>query len=700
MGIMNSIRRTVLLFFLLMCLGAVAVVYRIVDLQYVSGERWGQQAQQNAIRYAPVEATRGNVLSDNGNMLATSLPYYKVAIDPTVCPDSLFNKGIDSLSMLLSRQFGHKKPAAVKAQLRKARKERKQYVMLSHKAISHQEKRRMERWPIFRLGKRKGGVMFEKQERRFMPYGDLARRTIGFLSHTEQDSVMAGRGVEFAFNRELAGKEGRALFRRMSGNQWKLMDEEGEVNSENGMDVQTTLNVELQQHTTEVLRQGLVKAQADHGCAILMEVATGEIKAIANLKRTADGQYMERYNYALQGLVEPGSTLKLASMMAVLEYDKTLKPTDTVSTGNGKYAFYNDCVMTDAYAAGFGKISVQQVMEKSSNIGISKLVFGAFRHEPRKFIEYLQRFHLKSPLGFQIPGEGAPHIGSPGDMSWSGCSLPWMSIGYELKLTPLQLLAFYNGVANNGRMLEPLIVKRVLKGHKVVQEFQAKVLVPQLCSERTLGYVRTMLEGVVERGTARSIADSTYRIAGKTGTAQKVKVGQYTRSYYTSFAGYFPADNPKYSCIVAVDEPVGDDAYGGRICAPIFKEISDKVYQLMARQALQAQRTVSDIRPPLMAAATPDLQVLQQQLGLQWEDLPESPWARTLPGKGLLRWGAQQWEGRSLPDTRGLPLRDALFLLERLGLKVQAQGRGKVLQQSIAPGTQVSQGTHIALTLG
>ncbi|RZK97672.1 MAG: cell division protein, partial [Pedobacter sp.] len=341
-----------------------------------------------------------------------------------------------------------------------------------------------------------------------------------------------------------------ALFQRLPGGNWKPVHNDAEVRPKQGIDIQTTIDINLQDVAESSLLNHLTMHDADKGCVILMEVATGEIKAMANLGKLQAGGYTEIYNYAVgnEGLTEPGSTFKLASMIALFE-DSNLQLTDTVQTGNGVYEFY-DRKMTDAKPGGYGKITVQDVFEKSSNIGVSRLVTEHFGIKPQKFVDYISNMGLASPVDFQMQGEAKPFISKPSDKLWSGVSLPWMSIGYELKVAPIHTLTLYNAIANNGTMIQPIIVKEARIADHIIERYETKVLKDRICTEQTVEKVKKMLEGVVERGTAKNISNAIYSIAGKTGTAQKIVNKQYTKSYYTSFVGYFPADKPKYSCIV------------------------------------------------------------------------------------------------------------------------------------------------------
>ncbi len=430
--------------------------------------------------------------------------------------------------------------------------------------------------------------------------------------------------------------------------------------------------------------------------------ATGEIKAIANLGRVDSLRYVEKYNYIVgsEGLTEPGSTLKLASMMALFE-GTSVKPTDSVETGNGKYKFY-ESTMTDVKYGGYGTITVQEAFEKSSNIGISKLVNQHFGTDPQKFINYLYDYGLGTALKFQIKGAAHPYIKDRSDPTWSGTTLPWMSIGYELKVSPLNILTFYNAVANDGKMIEPMLVKKILRGNNLVKEFQPRVLSQKICSDKTLKYVQDMLEGVVERGTAKGIRDDDYKIAGKTGTAQKLVNKEYSQTYYSSFVGYFPADKPKYTCIVVIDNPKGVNQYGGEVAAPVFKEIADKIYvrDFEIHEPIPQVKADSTIFPVIRSGYFHDLDMICDRLGINTVvDKSIEDWVTTTTHTAKVEWVNNDIKKGTIPNVVGMTLRDAMYLLESNHFEVRYEGVGRVVEQSIPAGRSAERNTVITLKL-
>lgn len=683
--------------FLFVVLFGGAVIGRIVYLQYTENGKWSQMAAEMDLQYRTVKATRGNIYSDNGSLLATSLPFYRVAYDPLIAPKNLYKKGIDSLAMLLSRHFGDYSTSYYKRKINNARLAKKQYIVLNRKLVKYQDKKKMMQWPIFRDGRLKGGVIFEKVDTRVRPFSYLGYRTIGFINANQ-----VGAGLEYSFNDKLAGRDGRALYQKMAGGKWRPLFDETEVRPVEGLDIETTINVNLQDVTESALLRALIDHDAEYGSAVVMEVQTGEIKAMSNLTRhTGSGSYREIYNYAVQGLTEPGSTFKLASMIALFE-DTYLSLDDSIDTGDGAYKFYNS-VMRDHKPGGYGRISVRQAFEYSSNIGVSKMIYARFGDNPGRFVQYLKEMGLTQPLGFQMIGEGNPKIKTPDDPSWSGITLPWMSIGYEVELTPLQLLAFYNAVANDGKLIRPLIVKEVRRADKVVETYKTEVLNPGICSRKTLKKIRTLLEGVVREGTARNIQNPYYSIAGKTGTTQKIKNGRYTRKYYTSFVGYFPADKPKYSCIVVIDEPKGFRQYGSNVSAPVFKEIADMIFaqDLDLHPPFEAKAANSEgVYPVIRAGNIKDLNVICRELGIPTEARTTDEWVRAKGKENAVLWTTDEIAPGVIPNVMGMTLRDAIFLLENLGLQVQHSGHGRVISQSSTPGAKATKGNKIKLKLG
>ena len=698
MNIKKDILLRVRIAFLVAIVFVLAVVYRMIDIQMINGDQWRAQAKAKSLDYQKVKATRGSIYADGNDLLATSLPFYKLAFDPSLVDEKIFTSKLDSLSHLLSAFFRDHSSDYYQKKISEARQAKKEYLVLNNDLLDYQEKEEVAQWPIFRLGQMKGGVIFEKIDERHNPFQKLAERTIGHLNENDAGNF----GIEKSFDNYLAGKDGEGLFQRVAGNNWKPLNASSDVKPINGYDVHTTIDVNLNDVAQSALLRAVTKYDAVYGTVVLMEVKTGEIKAISNLKRTKNGTYAESLNYAVAENNDPGSTFKLASMLALLEAGK-VELTDSVDTGEGAVKF-SDRTMRDHKNGGYGKLTVEDVFVKSSNVGTAMLVNEHFGANPQEYIDIIKNTGFGKPLDFQLMGEGVPYIKDADDKSWSNVSLPWMSVGYETQLTPLQTLTLYNAVANNGKMIQPILVKSIQRADKAIETFKAKVLNKKIASDKTLAELRQMLEGVVERGTARNIKNDIYKIAGKTGTAQKLINGRYTwQKYYASFAGYFPAEEPLYSCIVIIDSPDGYNRFGGDVAAPVFKEIADMIYakNLEIHDSFEPSLLASEGKFPVIRAGKFDeLNELCNQLGISNHFDGQAEWVRSTVSNNAIIWKENYNEENLVPDVKGMSLRDAIYILENIGLKVSVTGTGRVRKQSVVPGRRLSQGSRIRIELG
>ncbi|MEQ9414241.1 MAG: penicillin-binding protein 2, partial [Cyclobacteriaceae bacterium] len=521
MNIKRSILIRVRIAFLFVLLFGIAVVVKISHIQFVEGEEWTTLSEQITFDYKKVKATRGNIYSDNGSLLATDLPFYKVALDPRLAKDNIFKGGIDSLSMLLARYYKDKSATEYKRMIQDARAANRQYIVLNRKQINYQTKKIMSEWPIFRNGRYGGGVIFEKIDVRYRPFSNLSRRTVGFVNENGK-----GAGLEYSFNEALGGQDGEALFQKIAGSTWKPVYDVNNIKSKDGLDIQTTIDINLQDVAETSLHRAMEQHDADAGTVVVMEVSTGHIKAISNLTREGN-RYNEIFNHAVGGLFEPGSTFKLVTMMALLE-DSNIKLTDSIDTGKGEFTFYKNTVR-DHHDGGYGKLTIRDAFVLSSNVAMAKLLDNNFGLKPDKFVDLVDELRLSKPLGLQIKGEGYPKIFRPGSKGWSGITLPWMAYGYGFEVTPLHTLTLYNAIANNGRMIKPIFVTAISKADQVKKEFETETLNSKICSTSTLNKLRLLLEGVVEEGTASNLKNAHYKIAGKTGTAQILENGRYTK---------------------------------------------------------------------------------------------------------------------------------------------------------------------------
>ncbi len=684
-----------------MLLFGLIIIARIVYIQFWMGDQILAKSLQQEFRVFSIEAHRGNILSDDGSLLASSIPVFEVRMDvgsPNI-DQMTFDREIDSLAICMSGLFPEISKNEYLAQLKFARREGNRYLLLRNK-VSYEELKKIKRFPILRRGKYKGGLILVQHDRREKPFRELASRTIGYILPDEEIFV----GLEGAYHQDLKGIEGKQLRRKINSGDWKPVFDGNELEPQNGKDIVSSLDIVIQDVAENALRRNLIENDAQKGCAILMEVSTGQIKAIANLiKDEKTGEYYESYNYAIRENVEPGSTFKLVSMLALLD-DHKVKLNDPLYIGNGQTMYHNR-VMKDVHGIRDGHITVAEAFEQSSNVGISKLVTHAYGNNPEKFIEKLYSFGIQNPLGIELSGEGEPYIKHPSDREhWYGTSLPWMSIGYELTITPLQLLTLYNAVANNGKMVKPLFVKEIRQGGIVVRSNEPVVLNEAIASTEAIRQARELLERVVQNGTGKSLSKSAFKVAGKTGTAQIASGGSYNKvNYNASFAGYFPADNPRYSCIVVVNNPMMGKIYGGAVAAPVFKEIAEKIYatRIDLHDGTLRSDTLADSVPVFRGPAYfTDVREVYSGLNILTDNrAASSEWitGQSMPRQVKLEAFLQLPD--SMPDFTGMTGKDAVYLIERMGLYPKIKGSGQVISQSIPKGSPKFKGQVIVLKL-
>ena len=691
MSMKNKVNYRVISLYVFMCVIAVVVVSKILVIQRLNQEI----SSVNLPKLFKIEAPRGNIFSDDGSLLAISMPLYNVFLDLSVIDEKLFDDDINNLSQSLSILFKDKSAKEYEQYLRDSRsKKRNKYVKLRNK-VSHNELTMLKSFPILKLGKNRGGLIAEERPNRENPFGLLARRTIGVLR--ESNPI----GLERAYNKTLSGTDGLQLKQRVGKSFWR--NEESDLNSlpKSGNDIVTTINIDMQDVTEKALKSALRFHDADWGTAILMEVESGHIKAIANLKYE-DGDFDEHYNHAIAEHSEPGSTFKLASILAGLE-DGFYSLLDSVDTEDGTHQFY-DKTMRDSKKGGYGKISIGDAFVQSSNVGISKVINRSYKDKPQDFIDRIYKMGLCTPLDLELPYPNSLLIKQPGSPGWSGVTLPWMSIGYSLRLTPLHILTFYNAIANNGVMVSPLFTTQILKDGKKVSEHSKKIINPAICSKSSIVQIMPYLIDVVEKGTAKSIRTRKYKIAGKTGTtllAYGEKSEDNIKQYQTSFVGFFPAENPKYSCMVVVNNPKENGFYGGNVSAPVFKEISDKVFAAdisIHNSILIAEQTKDT--PNLSQGKTEDMSKLLDNLSLEYEKTKSNWMVPSYSSKKISlerRSIEKDFEEGLMPNLFGMNLLDAVYLLENAGLKVEIKGKGHIVNQSIKKGDRFLADQKISL---
>lgn len=703
MSIKKEILVRVALVYLIFVLLGLAIITKIIYIQVVEGGKWREMAKTITYKDITIEPNRGDIYSRDGRVLATSVPYFEIRMDLKAAglTNEVFFEKIDSLAMCLSKFYGDKSAKAYRSELVNARKSgrNRRYFPIGDREINYVELQKVKKFPLFRMGLNKGGFIPVQVNRRILPHQSLAQRTIGTVN---EGGVAVG--IEGAYNYALKGKSGISLLQRVPGNTWIDVNSPNQVDPEDGLDVVTTIDVDLQDLAENALHKQLEKHGAGWGTVILMEVKTGEIKAIANLKRDEDGVYSEAYNYAIGESAEPGSTFKTAALICLLE-DGYVGLEDVVNTGKGKIKIFNH-TLTDSHEEGYGKLTVRQVFEVSSNVGVAKLMLEHYRGKEKDFIDRLYKMRLNQPVGLEIDGEVAPYIKYPGDKFWSGVSLPQMSIGYEVKLTPLQILTFYNAIANDGTMVKPHLIKALVNHGETIQTFGTEVLCSSICSSSTLEKVRDVLEGVVRVGTAKNLSNNRYKIAGKTGTAQVAKGKKGYKSggvsYRASFAGYFPADDPKYSCIVVVNSPSKSVYYGNVVAGPIFKEISDKVYATSKEwyKTVDEDAELTDM-PASKAGYKKHIEEVLDELDIPMKDkTKKSNWVSVIRTDEDLELNDKNVVKNLVPDVKGMCLKDAIFLLENAGLHVNIKGKGVVKSQSIDPGSKANRGQTITIEMG
>lgn len=697
------LNRSYVVYFAIALLGC-AILGKAIYIQVVEGAHWKERAENLTTVYRDIEAVRGNIYSDDGSMLATSIPIYEVRMDLNAdgLTDEVFNTEVDSLAIHLSGLFKNQSPLEWKRQLVSARQNGERYHLIKRNVKFHQMKALRE-FPIFERGRFKGGVIVLQQNKRERPFRMLAARTIGY----DREDI-APVGLEGAYRAELSGVSGKRLMQKISGGLWMPINDENEVEPQDGYDIHTTINLNIQDVAENALLDQLKRHDADHGCVILMEVETGEIKAIANLSKDDDGDYYEYYNYAIGESAEPGSTFKLPSLIVALE-DGYIDLNDSIDAGNGEAEFFGE-KMRDSKEGGYGKVSVEEAFAHSSNIGVMRLIEKYYSNEPAKFIKGLRKLGLGDPIGLEIAGEGAPLIKDPSDKSWSLISYLWTSIGYEVKMTPMQILTFYNAIANNGTMVKPMFVRKITDKSSTIKEFDSAVLASRICSDKTVKSARSLLEAVVDRGTAKNLKNENYTIAGKTGTARIAQSSEGYKGYGTkityqaSFAGYFPANDPKYSCIVVVNAPNRSVYYASHVAGPIFSEIADKIYATSIKihdEFKTPESITSTTKIPISKSGNQrDLRKVFEGIDVKVESANlDNQWVVTQTGTDKVAMGRRSIVENLVPNVLGMSAQDAVYLLENAGLKVQVRGRGMIKKQSVAPGAIVQRGQQIILEL-
>ena len=710
----DTLWKTYLVYFLVLTFG-IAILTKIILVLTKDSKELIQLAEKREYTNRVLEASRGNIFSSDGQLMATSVPVFDIYFDSKVVPLDTFNKKIDSLSAQLARMLPHRNATQWKQYLSDAKAEGKRYHPVAKK-ISLGQYRAMQKFAIFDKGPNTGGIVAEKRTRRNRPYNELAGRMIGYVNEEQNLYV----GIEGAYNNYLRGQDGHQLVRKIHNGNWMPVDSEEDVDAQNGDDVFTTFDIKLQDIVENALTNTMVTNKAEQGCAILMEVETGYVRALANLKLNHEtNTYEESYNFAMAERYEPGSVFKIASMVVLLNHNQKLKLDDKVNIGTGPIYFAKRKMADDHSFAKNGICTVQQVIEQSSNKGTAVLITKEFMAHPEKYVDGLYALGLNKKIGTGIAGEAQPYIKHPNDKTkdgrkiWSNVSLPWMSIGYEVNVTPMQIITLYNAIANGGKMMKPQFVTEIRRGNQTIEHYDPVVLNDQIAPPEAITMLQTMLEGVTQRGTAKKqLSDCAFPTAGKTGTAQYCdprlgykyrdpKTGR--RMYNTTFVGYFPADKPKYSCIVVVSRARGPHWAAGGVSAPGFREIAEKVYALrLGIEEDEATGATTDPAEQQPAIVKHD-QALAYLNGLSanYTDYAlEGDWVTVEQAdNGSYKIKKAEVTTATVPNVVGMNISDAVCLLESMGISAHFSGQGTVTEQSLHAGDSLKENSVMNLKL-
>jgi len=701
-----EVKRDILWRVYLCFLGIVAlsliVLGKVVYIQRVQGAYWKGLADSLHQKFIELDAERGTIYSADSSMLSTSIPWFNIYID--FGADGLREKNghrfitnVDSLSLCLANLFGDRPASAYKKELKKGYNTNDRYYLLQSN-VSFQKYQKLRTFPLVREGRNKSGFIAEEISKRLNPFGLLANRTIG-LARTNAQNV----GLERTYDTLLKGETGRRLVRYIAGGAYVPV-EGYEIESVNGRDIVTTLDVNIQDIAENALLKELIDNEAEHGTCMVMEVATGKIKAIANLGLQSDGTYWEDMNYAIRA-TEPGSTFKLATMLSLLE-DKKVTLNNTLDLNGGSWKIGGRTVF-DSEPHASKTFTIKEAFEISSNVGMAKLAVAHYSNNPNEFIGHLRALHLDKPTGVDLAGEATPVIVTPRSKTWSATTLPWMAFGYSVLVTPLQTLTLYNAVANNGRMMKPYLVSAIQESGITVKEYEPTAIMEKICSDETLKHLQECLAGVCSdpEGTGTStFKGSFYKVAGKTGTALVANGshGYAEHIYQSTFVGYFPATAPKYTCIVVIkNKPFAKKYYGAAVAAPVFKEVADR---LMSAEPTPGTNPVitRDSARFYNAGNTHDIKLVARTLGTAYIDSAgksdySSLYASNTGGEPVLN--RHNIAKQTIPDVKGMGLKDALYLLESMDLRVAVKGSGKVRSQIPEPGAALQKKETITLQL-
>lgn len=650
---------------LLIVIFVFAIVYKLVDIQWNEGTYYRELAKLRTIKNFVVPANRGSIFSSDGSLLAVSLPIYSVRFDALAPSSEVFNNNISALSDSLSGLFGNSS-YYFENKLKLARKNKNRFLLIG-KDMTYSAYSRLKKFPILKLGTYKGGRLDSIKEVRKHPVDNLAYRTIGYIGF-DKNGNKNSVGIEGAFENYLNGKEGKVVKQKIGKGQYKPIRDNNQIEPVDGYDIISTIDVYIQDIAHNALLESLEKFQAEHGCVVVMETKTGHVKAIANLGRTdKEAIYKERLNYAIREKGEPGSTFKLVDIIALLE-DKKVDTSKVYNRKGGSITYYGKNVV-DSHREGQQVMSLAKGFEISSNTILVQAVHENYKNNPKQFVNRINNLGLNKPLGLSIRGEGIPYIPQPNTLNWNRLTLPWMAFGYGVEVTPMQTLTLYNAMANNGEMVKPQFVSEIKLRNKTIKKIQREIINPKICSKNTINKVKVLLENVVKRGTAKTMYTKNFSMAGKTGTAQANygSNGGANKHYISSFVGFFPVENPKYSCIVVIHKPntINGNYYGADVAGPVFKKIAQKIFTDNPQE--NKIRTFNEVNKKTESSYN--------------------------------NYTIKLSKAEHIPNVKGMYAMDAIPLLENLGLKVKLKGNilGKVKHQSILAGSAIEKNKTIEL---
>lgn len=703
MDVKRDILWRVYLSYLLVVVVCVTIFGKAVYIQQVEGAKWRSMSDSLHQKLDEIEAERGTIYSEDGQMLSTSIPQFDIYIDFRVESlrqknGQLFRSGVDSLSECLANLFKDQTAGQYKAMLQQAYKDEEGYFPLKKK-ISFREYEQLRTFPIFKLGRYKSGLIANEKTIRLNPYQMLAFRTIGLA----RDSNKVG--LEMAYDSLLRGRNGKQFVRRIAGGATVPVDDTYEIEPETGKDIVSTIDVFIQDVTENALMKMMVQNEAQSGCAMVMETKTGKIKAIANLGKTPNGNYWENYNYAITP-TEPGSTFKLVTMLSLLE-DKKISLNQIVDVEHGVWKTAGQTVRDDDDTRNITTISVKKAFEVSSNVGMAKIATMGYAANPQQYLRHLKKLRIDTLTGIDLVGEKRPVIIRPGSKLWGPTTLPWMAFGYNVQVSPLQTLTLYNAIANNGKMMRPYLVSAVKEEGVLIRQFDPVVVDEKICSDQTVRQAQELLEGVCIEGTARKVfVNSPYKVAGKTGTALVANGnrGYADQIFQSSFVGYFPADAPQYTiAVIIVNKPHAVNHFGASVAGPVFKEVADRLYSTYIR-AVNTQVALAPKKDSSSFAYTGskrDIAFINRKMGLPYADSTtrNDEWINMNGKNAFVSLSKKTVDNGKMPLLKGMGLKDAVYLCENMGLKVSVKGRGKVAAQSIMPGQLIARGQLVSVEL-